>query len=137
MILTGVGIEVEGDTSFGVDVQFPWEAQPNKTHSHGIVVKTLWVDKYPVTNQLYFRYINSSGWRPADTERWLMHWGSDWVQRGLPAGLEDLPVVYVSLNDARAFCKYAGKRLPHRCVRDDGCCWWWCVVVCACVCVSI
>ena len=108
------GIEVEGETSDGVDFQFPWEVQPNKMHSQDVFVPPLWVDKYPVTNRQYFTYLNTSGWHPADTERWLAHWGSDWAQNGLAAELDDLPVVYVSLADARAFCKHVGKRLPHR-----------------------
>eukprot|EP01047_Picozoa_sp_COSAG01_P011818 COSAG01_NODE_521_length_15963_cov_76.378530_10_plen_487_part_00 len=108
------GVEIEGDATFGVDFQFPWETAPTQTHSHDLFVPPLWVDKYPVTNQQYFRYLNSTGWRPADTERWLTHWGSDWAQRGLPPELMDLPVVHVSLSDARAFCKHVGKRLPHR-----------------------
>ena len=70
--------------------------------------------RYPVTNQEYFKFITTTGWRPADDERWLVHWGKDWAQHGPATELAEMPVVYVSLSDARAFCKNMGKRLPHR-----------------------
>ena len=108
------GIEDEGTSERGVDVQMPWDAHPQKTHSHYLFVPPLWVDQYPVTNQAYFEFLSSSGWRPADRERWLLHWGIDWARQGLPSQLTERPVVYVSLSDARAFCNTHGKRLPHR-----------------------
>ena len=33
--------------------------------------------------------------------------------RSPPAQLADVPVTYVSLEEARAFCKWRGARLPH------------------------
>jgi formylglycine-generating enzyme required for sulfatase activity len=50
----------------------------------------------------------ASGYRPVVTERFLAHWGAGRP----PAGLEDHPVVYVDLDDARAYARWAGKRLP-------------------------
>ena len=59
-----------------------------------------------------------TGWRPADTERWVQHWVEGWeqawAQSGPPPELAQLPVVHVSLSDARVFCQRVGKRLPHR-----------------------
>jgi formylglycine-generating enzyme required for sulfatase activity len=45
---------------------------------------------------------------PSDTANFLR----GWVRGRPPAGLEDHPVVWVSLEDARAYAKWAGKRLP-------------------------
>lgn len=75
----------------------------------------LWVDVHPVTNELYAQFLHDSGWRPADEERWLLHWGGAGINRSvaMPPSLARQPVTYVSLSDARAFCAHYGKRLPH------------------------
>lgn len=66
------------------------------------------IDLVPVTNGEYARFLRSSGYRPRHPENFLRHW-----QAGTPpAGKEDHPVVYVDLEDARAYAKWAGKRLP-------------------------
>ncbi|MRR23040.1 hypothetical protein EG830_08675, partial [bacterium] len=66
------------------------------------------IDKYPVTNEEYLRFIRASRYIPADTSNYLRHW-----ERGLPvSGQERYPVVWVSLEDARAYARWAGKRLP-------------------------
>ena len=66
------------------------------------------IDLAPVTNAEFALFLEASGYQPRHRENFLTHW------RGgkPPAGLEDHPVVYVGLEDARAYAKWAGKRLP-------------------------
>lgn len=66
------------------------------------------VDRFPVTNEEYLKFIQGSRYIPSDTSNYLRHW-----ERGLPvSGQERYPVVWVSLEDARAYARWAGKRLP-------------------------
>ncbi|MCK7533739.1 MAG: SUMF1/EgtB/PvdO family nonheme iron enzyme [Marinilabiliales bacterium] len=58
------------------------------------------IDRYPVTNEGYLKFIRETRYIPADTSNYLKHW-----ERGMPvSGQERYPVVYVSLEDARALC---------------------------------
>jgi len=66
------------------------------------------IDLTPVTNRQYAVFLRQSGYRPDDAENFLKHWDEGRV----PPGLEDHPVVYVDLEDARAYARWAGKRLP-------------------------
>jgi iron(II)-dependent oxidoreductase len=66
------------------------------------------IDKYPVTNAQYYNFLINSGYRPADTTRYLRQW-----ERGTyKQGQEMYPVVYVGYQDMAAYAKWAGKRLP-------------------------
>ncbi|MEN6428824.1 MAG: SUMF1/EgtB/PvdO family nonheme iron enzyme [Phycisphaerales bacterium] len=65
------------------------------------------IDVTPVTNAQYAEFLRSTGYRPADEESFLKHWENGRV----PSGLEDHPVVYVDLQDARAYARWARKRL--------------------------
>jgi formylglycine-generating enzyme required for sulfatase activity len=66
------------------------------------------IDLTPVTNAEFARFLRASGYRPRHPENFLRHW-----QAGAPpTGMEDHPVVYVDLEDARAYAAWAGKRLP-------------------------
>ncbi|MBN2474918.1 MAG: SUMF1/EgtB/PvdO family nonheme iron enzyme [Pirellulales bacterium] len=66
------------------------------------------VDLAPVTNAQFGRFLGDSNYRPQKGENFLRHW-----QDGRPPiGKEDHPVVYVDLDDARAYAAWAGKRLP-------------------------
>jgi iron(II)-dependent oxidoreductase len=103
------GIEIEGQTWDGLDVQYPWESSARRSHRHRMRIEAFHIDRYPVTNSQFNTFLDASGYRPADDHNFLRHW-----QKGLPPrGGENKPVTWVSLDDARAYAKWAGKRLPH------------------------
>jgi len=103
------GIEIEGDDWIGLDVQYPWENSPRRGHARKMSVKAFDMDKYPVTNADYKKFLEAAGYRPADDHNFLR----DWTDGKPRAGWENKPVTWVSLEDARAYAKWAGKRLPH------------------------
>ncbi len=66
------------------------------------------IDVTPVTNAQFAEFLRRSGYRPRHPENFLKHWRHGHA----PVGQGDHPVVYVSLEDARAYALWAGKRLP-------------------------
>lgn len=61
-----------------------------------------------VTNGQFEAFMRATHYHPRATESFLQHWNGG----ECPADIEDMPVVYVSLEDARAFAEWAGMRLP-------------------------
>jgi formylglycine-generating enzyme required for sulfatase activity len=103
------GVEVEGGPRPGVDIQYPWEDTPRRVHDHTMEVAPFYIDKYPVTNADFKKFLDASHYSPADRTNFLR----DWKNGTYPAGWENRPVTWVSLDDARAYAAWAGKRLPH------------------------
>jgi iron(II)-dependent oxidoreductase len=103
------GIEVEGSDDIGVDVQYPWEDSPRRFHNHIMQINSFWIDKYPVTNAQFKKFLDATHYHPKDELNFLR----DWSNGSYPAGWEKKPVTWVSLEDARAYASWAGKRLPH------------------------
>jgi formylglycine-generating enzyme required for sulfatase activity len=103
------GIEIEGFNDIGVDVQYPWEAAPIRFHDHPMHIKSFYIDKYPVTNAEFKRFLDATHYHPSDDINFLR----DWKDGAYPSGWENRPVTWVSLEDARAYAAWAGKRLPH------------------------
>jgi gamma-glutamyl hercynylcysteine S-oxide synthase len=103
------GIEIEGTDDIGVDVQYPWEDSARRFHEHPMQVKPYYIDKYPVTNAQFKKFLDASHYRPADNLNFL----KDWKNGSYPDGAANKPVTWVSLEDARAYAKWAAKRLPH------------------------
>ncbi len=103
------GIEIEGGNDPGVDVQYPWEQTPRRFHDHGVHLKSFFIDRTPVTNAEFKEFLVKSNYRPQDDHNFLR----DWKDGAYPAGWENKPVTWVSIEDARAFAAWAGKRLPH------------------------
>jgi gamma-glutamyl hercynylcysteine S-oxide synthase len=103
------GIEIEGFNDVGVDVQYPWENSPRRFHEHPMHVTSFYMDKCPVTNAEFKKFLDSSHYQPPDSLNFLR----DWKDGSYPQGWENKPVTWVSQEDARAYASWAGKRLPH------------------------
>ena len=80
----------------------------NVTLSRNVNVGNIAIDSSPVTNAQYKEFIDATNYRPRVSDNYLKHW----IDGRIPAGLEQTPVVYVDLDDARAYARWAGKRLP-------------------------
>jgi formylglycine-generating enzyme required for sulfatase activity len=61
-----------------------------------------WIDRTPVTNAEYARFVAATGHRPP----------RHWEGKVSPEKVADHPVVEVSWHDAVAYAEWAGKRLP-------------------------
>jgi formylglycine-generating enzyme required for sulfatase activity len=103
------GVMIEGGNDIGVDVQYPWENAPRRQHDHEVDIKPFYIDKYPVTNGEFKTFLDAAHYNPEDRHNFL----KDWKNGTYPQGWGDKPVTWVSLEDARAYAKWAGKRLPH------------------------
>jgi formylglycine-generating enzyme required for sulfatase activity len=103
------GIEIEGMNDDGVDFQYPWESSARRYHEHKIHIGRFMIDKYPVTNADYKRFLDATHYHPVDDHNFL----KDWSNGSYPDGWGNKPVTWVSLEDARAFARWCGKRLPH------------------------
>jgi formylglycine-generating enzyme required for sulfatase activity len=103
------GIEIEGSNDAGVDVQYPWEDIPRRYHEHKMHIASFYIDKYPVTNAEFKKFLDATHYHPKDDLDFL----KDWKNGKYPDGWGNKPVTWVSQEDARAYAKWAGKRLPH------------------------
>ncbi len=103
------GIEIEGQTWDGLDVQYPWESSARRFHHHRLKMDAFFIDECPVTNAGFKQFLDATAYRPADARNFLRHWSGQAPR----AGWERKPVTWVSLEDARAYAAWAGKRLPH------------------------
>jgi iron(II)-dependent oxidoreductase len=103
------GVEIEGGGESGVDVQYPWEDSPRRFHEQTMQIAPFTIDKYPVTNAEFKRFLDATHYAPRDAINFLR----DWKNGTIPQGWENRPVTWVSLEDARAYAAWAGKRLPH------------------------
>jgi gamma-glutamyl hercynylcysteine S-oxide synthase len=93
------------------------EALDNERPAHGVHLAAYWLDRVPVTQAQYRRFITAGGYRQS---QWWSAAGWEWVQRaGVTApfyggGPEQAqhPVCGVSWYEAQAYARFVGKRLP-------------------------
>ncbi|HYL23636.1 MAG TPA: selenoneine synthase SenA [Burkholderiales bacterium] len=83
----------------------------NEKWAHDVKVKPFAIAARPVTNAQYLDYVEAGGtppryWRKADGERQERRY-----DRWQPLALHE-PVRHVSWNEAQAYCRWAGERLP-------------------------
>jgi len=103
------GIEIEGGNDPGVDVQYPWEEGARRAHRHRVHVTSFYMDRTPVSNAEFKTFLDATRYHPKDDHNFLR----DWKNGSYPDGWDKKPVTWVSIEDARAYAAWAGKRLPH------------------------
>jgi iron(II)-dependent oxidoreductase len=87
-------------------------AYDNERPRHTVELGQFLIDRTPVTNAAYARFVEETGAEPP------MYWerdGEEWVSTrfGRRDPLDpDVPVTHVSWHEADAFPRWAGKRLP-------------------------
>jgi len=110
---------------------------PDERPVHEVTVDPFFMDKHEVTNAEFAAFVEETGYetdaekwgwsiaflpyeqpdqRVVGAEWWAKAEGADWRHPTGPdssiEGKEHYPVVQVSWNDAKAYCEWAGKRLP-------------------------
>jgi iron(II)-dependent oxidoreductase len=88
-------------------------AYDNERPRHAVELDSFWIDRTPVTNGTYARFLEQTDAEPP------LYWRRDgegsWIDAAMGRG-EPLdphhPVVHVSWHEADAFARWAGKRLP-------------------------
>jgi gamma-glutamyl hercynylcysteine S-oxide synthase len=103
------GIEIEGGNDPGVDVQYPWEPNARRFHRHRMHLHAFYIDRTPVTNAEFKKFIDATHYHPKDDHNFLRAWKNG----DYPSGWDNKPVTWVSIEDARAYSAWAHKRLPH------------------------
>lgn len=81
---------------------------PDNSEKKKIIMKDFYIDKFPVTNSEYKKFIDESGYIPVDTSNYLKHWING-IYKSVD---ENKPVVFLSIEDAEAFANWHCKRLP-------------------------
>lgn len=107
----GLSAHPHGTSDYpGVDIKYPWEFQPSRHHApYRMRIETFYMDPYPVTESQFKKFLDETNYKPADATNFLKHW----VGGCYPSSRANKPVTHVSIEDARAYAKWAGKRLPH------------------------
>lgn len=110
MILIPAGSFLMGTTKEEIDAQFADTGLPedwkkyttDERPRHRKSLESFFIYRYEVTNKQYKVFIDATGHRSPP------HWGGT----SFPAGKGKHPVVEVSWDDAQAYCRWAGTRLP-------------------------
>jgi formylglycine-generating enzyme required for sulfatase activity len=69
-------------------------------------IQPFYMDAYPVTESQFKEFLDATNYNPADPTNFLKHW----VGGCYPAYRANKPVTHVSIEDARAYAAWAGKR---------------------------
>lgn len=102
------------------------EGLPHEAPAHAVEVRPFWIDTHELTVAQFAHFVAETGYR-TEAERfgwsgvfdeaaraWRTVDGADWRRPDGPgsSAAEDEPVTQVSWNDADAYARWAGKRLP-------------------------
>lgn len=115
----------EGEFLMGSKENDP-SANSNEQLQRLVYLDAFWIDQTEVTNEMFARFINKTRYQ-TDSENeelaevftgtiWKQIDGANWQHPLGPQstinGLGKHPVTQISWNDANAYCKWAGRRLP-------------------------
>ncbi len=98
-----------------------WKPLPPRLHDIRTLQRDITVEApvevatLEVSNKQFFDFLQATHYEPQHPQRFVQHWDTTSTQSpyGAPvAGTEDQPVTHVTLDDARAYCAWAGGRLP-------------------------
>ena len=87
---------------YGSALERSKHAKLDESPIHAVNLAPFYIDRFPVTNAEYKRFIRSTDYPPP----------AHWHGARLRHGEENLPVVGVNWHDATAYAQWAGKRLP-------------------------
>jgi gamma-glutamyl hercynylcysteine S-oxide synthase len=93
----GMVLVAAGDYTIGRD-----EGDDIEKPRHTVALKAFFIDKTEVTNAEYKKFVDSTNHKAPP----------HWQDNTFAAGQANLPVVQVTWQDANAYAKWAGKRLP-------------------------
>ena len=88
-------------------------AYDNERPRHEVELASFWIDRVPVTNGEYIAFLEETGGEPP--MYWERSGEGGWARTAMgrtQAVDPGLPVVHVSWQEADAFARWAGKRLP-------------------------
>jgi serine/threonine-protein kinase len=102
----------------------PKEGDDDEHPQHLVYLDTFYIGKYEVTNEQFDRFIKATGYKtdveklgkgriyePENQGNWVEKAGVSW-RYYYNKDTKKYPVVLISWNDAKAYCDWAGLRLP-------------------------
>jgi len=94
----------EGEFAMGSE-----EGEDDERPVHTVAVKGFWIDPYEVTNAQYKVFVDATNHRIPHN---VWDGREVWEDKGFPEEAANQPVINVSWDDAMAYCRWLGKRLP-------------------------
>jgi formylglycine-generating enzyme required for sulfatase activity len=99
----------EGEFLMGSDTTKDRQAYDAELPQHAHYLDAFYIGIYPVTNEQYKKFVDETGHRPPDKA----DYGTPiWKGTSFPSEYAHHPVVCVSWDDAKAYCKWAELSLP-------------------------
>lgn len=92
-----------GEFTMGREAVFDWE----KNLIHTVYLEAFWMDQTEITNKFYVACVDAGGCEPPSDASALMR--TEYFQN---PEYDDYPVIYISWYQAKAYCEWAGRRLP-------------------------